>query len=548
MAVRFAILILIFTTLYGMVVFHLYDLQLQNGKYYSAKAETQLKAAGFFEPIRGNIYFSDKKNDSVPAAINKDFPFVFAVPKELEGVEAAAKTLASIVGKPVDFLKKILGKKNDPYEPLISKATIQQIEEINKAEIGGIYINRQPARFYPLGALGSQVLGFVSANENDVRLQGQYGVERFYNTELLGKEGVVQGDAAKSSEPGKDLKLTIDRNIQARGEEILSKVIKEYNAESGSFIVQEPKTGKILAMGGLPGFDPNNYGEADIKNFLNPNVQEVYEPGSIFKVITMASGLDSGAITSTSTYYDVGSVTFNGRTIKNWDLKSHGTVSMTGVIEQSINTGAVFAERKIGHEKFYGYLKKFGFGEISGIDLPGERVGSLKPLQGKSSIDINFATASFGQGISVTPIGLINAISVVANGGVLMRPYLNAAMESKVVRRVISPKAAEEAAKMMVSAVDKALIARVQGYNVAGKTGTALVPDFEKGGYTDQVINTYVGFAPLTDPRFVILIKLVKPEGAPLAGLTVVPSFRELAEFILGYYNVKPDGLSKINE
>ena len=296
-------------------------------------------------------------------------------------------------------------------------------------------------------------------------------------------------------------------------------------------------------MASAPNFDPNNYSEYSVENFLNPTVESVYEPGSIFKVITMSAGIDAGKITPETTYYDSGSVTLNGRTIKNWDNKAHGTQTMTQVIEQSLNTGAVFAQRQTGRGDFYKYVEQFGFKDLTLVGLPDEVSGNLINLE-KNIRDINFATASFGQGISVTPIELISAIGAIANDGVLMRPFLIEGTAPQVLRRVISQETADQVTAMMVSAVKNAQIAQIPNYKIAGKTGTAQVPDFVRGGYTHQVINTYVGFAPATDPKFIILVRLDKPEGAPLAGLTVVPAFRDLAHFILNYYNIPPDDLA----
>jgi len=340
--------------------------------------------------------------------------------------------------------------------------------------------------------------------------------------------------------------LTIDPNIQIEAERILDKLVSECKAKGGSVIVEDPKTGKILAMGGYPNFDPNDYGKFPIANFLNPTTQQIYEPGSVFKIITMATGIDSGKITPETKYYDTGSVTLNGRTIQNYDIKTHGPYgweTMTNVIEHSINTGAVFAQRQIGRDIFTKYLTSFGFGEKTGIDLPGELNGDLRRLSPKEK-DIAFATASYGQGVAVTPTELITAVAAIANGGNLTRPYLNSALEPKVIRRVIRESTAQQVTAMMVSAVDKAGVAKITGFTIAGKTGTAFVPDFKNGGYTDNVINTYVGFGPTSDPKFVALIKLNEPQGAPLAGLSVVPAFRELAQFILNYYGVAPDRIT----
>lgn len=258
----------------------------------------------------------------------------------------------------------------------------------------------------------------------------------------------------------------------------------------------------------------------------------------------MAAGLDAGKITPDTTYFDTGVLKVSGREIKNWDLRAHGKLTMTNVLEQSVNTGAAFAERQTGHVLFRSYLDKFGFSEKTGVDLPGELSGDIKRLK-PGAPEVAFATASFGQGVAITQLEMINAFSAIANGGRLMRPYINSAIKPMEIRRVISASSAKSVTNMMVSAVDKAGVGHIKGYSLAGKTGTAQVPDFKKGGYVpNEVIDTYIGFGPTTDPKFVILIKLDEPEGAPLAGATVVPAFRELAQFILNYYNLPPDRIN----
>ncbi|MBI5079222.1 hypothetical protein HZB06_00905, partial [Candidatus Wolfebacteria bacterium] len=239
---------------------------------------------------------------------------------------------------------------------------------------------------------------------------------------------------------------------------------------------------------------------------------------------------------------DTGSVTLNGRTIQNWWKKIYGKATMTDVIENSINTGSVFAERETGHKIFYDYLINFGFNDLTGIGLPGEVKGDIRNL--KNGRDINYATASFGQGISMTAVGLINAFSAIANNGVLMKPLI-LADEKPEVRRVVSPKTAEQLTKMMVSAVNKNKAADIAGYSIAGKTGTAYIPDFKNGGYSDKVINTFTGFIPAESGRKIaVLIKLDEPVGIPFATETVAPAFRELAQFIINYYNIPPDNLA----
>ena len=295
-------------------------------------------------------------------------------------------------------------------------------------------------------------------------------------------------------------------------------------------------------MANLPAFDPNTYGSYPISSFLNQSVQSVYEPGSVFKIITMSAGFDSGKLTPETTYEDPGYVILNGKKLQNWDLKAHGLQTMRQVIEKSLNTGTVFAERRIGHDTFRDYVRAFGFGEKTGIRLPGEVDGSLHNISKRE--DVNYATASYGQGISVTPIQMISAASAIANKGLLMRPLIRADEAQEVIRRVMSEETAREMTGVLVGSVDVNVLAHIPQYEVAGKTGTAFVPDFTRGGYTDQVINTFIGYAPASDPKFTILIKLVKPKNAPLAGQTVVPAFKKLTEYLLNYYQIAPDRIA----
>lgn len=543
MAFRFSFIILLWSVLYGALGIQLYTLQIKKGGAYLKQAQSQTIAAGLLIAPRGSIYITDKNKSLIPAAITKEFPAIFAIPKQVANARETATALTAITGLSFDDLYKRLNKPNDPYEPLVEKATDDQVRKIQELNAKGIMVDNVEHRFYPLGSAASQVLGF-SAFDDSGQTVGKYGIELFYNNVLSGQNGSVEKETVVNSKPGKNVVLNIDYNIQSRAEAILGELIKNWGAAQGAVIVQDPKTGKILAMAGMPDFDPNDFGKSNLRNFLNSTVQAIYEPGSIFKVITMAAGIDSGAITPETTYIDTGSLILNGKTIKNWDLKAYGNTTMTGVLEHSLNTGAAFAERKTGHNVFRRYVEQFGFTAPTGIKLPGELKGSIAPLI-KDPRDINFATASFGQGISLTPIELINSISAIANGGVLMRPLVTADENPEVVRRVISESTAKKVTAMMVSAVDKAEVAKISGYSTAGKTGTAQIPDFKKGGYTKEVINTYVGFAPASNPRFTILIKLDKPKGAPLAGQTVVPAFRDLAEFLLNYYSVPPDRIEK---
>lgn len=545
MGLRIPALIFGAVALYSALTLNLYNLQIRKGDYYSARAASLFNSSGALASERGIIFFTDKSGSQVPVAINRDYPTIYADTREVEDARETLNRLAEVVKVPKGQLEKIFSKTNDPYEPIVRKAGESEITALKKDPIPGVNVDLESLRYYPFGKMAAHLLGYVSLDKSDA--DGVYGLEQHYNKTLKGAAGKIEDEGFVAPVHGADLHLTIDRNIQSQAEEIIKKVISDYRAESGSVIVQDPKTGAILAMASFPDFDPNSYKDYQIRNFLNPVTQSVYEPGSVFKIMTMAAGIDAGKITPDTVFHDTGSLTLNGRTIKNWDLKAHGRVTMTNIIEKSLNTGTAFAEKTMGHAVFTDYLTRFGFRETTGIDLPGEVKGSLGTLAGKNARDINFATASFGQGISVTPIQLLRAVSAIANGGMMMKPYVNADSKPARVGRVISEETSRKVVDMMVSSVNKNEIARINGYTVAGKTGTAQIPDFGHNGYTDDVINTYVGFAPAYDPKFAILVKLNKPAGAPLAGLTVVPAFRELAQFILNYYHVPPDNVKNGN-
>jgi cell division protein FtsI/penicillin-binding protein 2 len=314
----------------------------------------------------------------------------------------------------------------------------------------------------------------------------------------------------------------------------------------------EPHTGAILAMCGYPDFDPNKYNEEkDYRIFLNPVTQLPYEPGSVFKPITMAIGLELGLITPETTYQDKGQVKIGSYTLKNFDGKAHGINTMTQVLEQSLNTGAIFVAQKIGPQRFYDFVKKFGFGAKTGIELEGEAEGDISSLEKMK--DIYLATASYGQGLTVTPLQLAQAFSVLANGGKLVKPHLvseiikpsqeRIKITPQIIRQVISNKTATTISAMLVSVVEKGHGKRagVPGYYVAGKTGTAQVVSATGRGYDpSRHIGSFVGFAPIDDPKFVMAIRIDDPKDVMWAESSAAPLFGEISQFLLNYFEVKP--------
>ncbi|MEK7506522.1 MAG: penicillin-binding protein 2 [Patescibacteria group bacterium] len=393
-------------------------------------------------------------------------------------------------------------------------------------------------RLYPLNTSAAQVLGFVGFS--GAKRAGQYGVEAYYNETLTA---------------GGDLVLTLDKNIQDFAETKLEQVLKKWSAPAGTIVIQDPKTGAILAMASSPSYDPNNYGSYKLQNFINPASQEVYEPGSSFKPITLAAALDSGAVTPETKYIDSGTVEIASYTIKNFDEQSHGVQTMRQVLERSLNTGAIFAEQKTGDDNFLNYVVNFGFGQKTGVDLAGETSGNITNLY--TGRKINFLTASFGQGIAVTPIQLISAYSVIANNGKLLRPYLvreivnqdgsKQVAKPKILGSPISEKTARDLQSMLIDVVDKGFDkARIKGYAVAGKTGTAQIPNStatsagEIGYLSNQFIHNFVGFAPADNPRFTVLIKMDRPQGIKFAADSLSPVFGEIARYLIRYFNIPP--------
>ena len=350
--------------------------------------------------------------------------------------------------------------------------------------------------------------------------------------------------------------MTIDRTIQFAACSKLKESAERHGADSGTVIIMRPQTGEILAMCSYPSYDPNNYREVENSEvYNNQAIFGQYEPGSVFKTITMAAALDTGAITPKTIYEDKGSVMIEGwrKPIKNSDFSTHGAwgwVDMNSVLENSLNTGVIFAMEKVGDKRFTQYVRDFGFGEKEGIELETEASGNISNLLRKIIRPVDAAVASFGQGITVTPLQMINSYAAIANGGKLMKPYLVAEMISsdgtkyttqpRELKRVISEKTALLLSGMLVNVVDggHAKHAGVDGYYVAGKTGTAQVADRVNKGYGEKTIHTFVGFSPAEEPEFVMLVRLDDPKDVYYSASSAAPLFGDIAEFILNYLQI----------
>ncbi len=548
----------------AVVIFvRLYVLQVRSHSKYLHIAENQHKILEELIPERGEIFLNEEK-ELYPVAVNKKMQMVYAVPKEIVNKEEAAGKVSEILSLDKTMVEEKISDSEDMFEILKHKLTDEEVERIKEAKTAGIYLMPESFRFYPGGELASQVVGFVGSDGETFR--GRYGLEAYFEEELKGEEGSLSQErdtrgrwisiADREMQParnGDNLILTINHTAQYEVEKILRETIESYKADSGTIIVMEVKTGKILAMASFPAFNPNNYGSTeDISLFVNPAVSAAYECGSAFKPITAAGGIDDGKIEPDTEYVDTGSVREAGYTIKNSEEKVYGRRTMTEVLEDSINTGAIFIQKQVGNKKFADYVRAFGFGEKTEIELPGESAGNIKNLD-ELKRDIHFYTASFGQGIAVTPLQLVSAYAAIGNGGKLMKPRIveriihsdGAAEEiqPQEMRQVISKESAEKVARMLLSVVENGhgKRAAVPGYLVGGKTGTAQVSKVGEKGYEEGLtIGTFAGFAPIGDPQFAALVKINNPKGVQWAESTAAPAFGKIMEFLLKYYGVKP--------
>ncbi len=540
-------LIGVFLSLFFILGANLYKIQISQGDVYFKKAFAQFKGLKNSLAKRGEIYFTDKNDNLIPAAVNKPYKYIYAVPSEIADAQETAEILSDTLSLDKNKIANKLIKKNDLYEEIAFKVSDYEGEKVQNLNLPGVYIDSREARYYPYEKLAAHVIGFVGPSGEDDEVKGRYGIESLFNDDLNGESGVSQDNVLLPGKSGEDIVLNIDRNIQSKVEEVLEKVVVDKKATSGSVIVQDPKTGRILALANYPSFDPNSYSKYPLANFINPAIQLLYEPGSVMKPITMFAGIEEKKITPESTFFDKGFLLLNKKKITNFNQTAYGKVSMTEVIGHSINTGAAYVASLLGKDLFKKFINDFGFGEKTRISLPGEIRGNLKSLDGDDVPEINVATASFGQGVAVTPIEMISAFSAIANGGNLMRPLIFKSEKPEVVRRVASSETSAKVRDMMIQAVINGKYAEIPKYNVAGKTGTAQISKLKSSGYEENAyIHTFIGFAPALDPKLTVLVKIDRPEIGPLAGVTVVPAFRDIMGYLLEYFNVPPDNLSDI--
>ncbi len=420
-------------------------------------------------------------------------------------------------------------------------------------------------RFYPGGSLAAHALGFVAYNNDDVR-KGRYGLERYYDQTLtragdaLYKNffvelfGVARAVLTGESQTG-DIITTIEPSVQTELERTLFAYAKDWSPKLSGGIIMDPRTGEILAMAVFPTFDLNEFNkEKNVATFGNPLIEDVYEMGSIMKPLTVAAGLDSGAIVPSTTYNDTGKITVDGKPISNFDGVARGVVPIQEILSQSLNLGASFVATKMGSSTMREYfLERYKFGRETGIDLPGEAHGLVDNLQSPRRVEYN--TASFGQGIAITPVATVRALASIANGGKLVTPHLvrSVQYETGITRalswqsdtQILKPQTALEVSRMLTKVVDEALVQgklKLEHYSVAAKTGTAQIANPAGGGYyQDRFLHSFFGYFPSYDAKFIVFLFALEPHGASYASQTLADPFHTLTQFLINYYSVPPD-------
>ena len=549
-----------------LLVAKLYSLQIVSGDDFRLRAERQYLAPNESVWNRGTIFFQNKDQSTVGAATLKIGFTVGINPKALENPEKAFEKINALL--PIDeknFLARA-SQKETLYVIIAKKVDESTAAKIKALKITGVIVSKDRYRFYPLHSLAASTLGLVGY-KGDV-LAGRYGLESYYDDVLSRNDNDLYSNFfaeifsnIKKSVDSKakfegDIITSIEPTVEEFLEKELTAIQEKWNSKSVGGIIMNPKTGEIFAMGNYPTFDPNYLqNETDPAVFSNPIVENVYEMGSIIKPLTMAAGIDSGAVTPETTYVDNGSLTLNGSKISNFDGKGRGQVDMQVVLNDSLNTGAAFVESKMGNALFADYFRRFGLGEETGIDMPNETPGLIENL--KSPRDLEYATASFGQGIAMSPIITIRALAVLANGGYLITPHLVKKIDYKIGvskniseekgTQVLKPATSETISRMLVTVVDKALLGgsvKMPNYSVAAKTGTAQIAKTGGGGYySDKYLHSFFGYFPAYNPQFIVFLYTVEPKGVggDFASHTLTAPFINITKFLISYYKIPPD-------
>ncbi len=546
-----------------LLISRLYFLQIVEGDSYSNKADRQYSSTSKKIFDRGSIFFTNKDGSLVSAATLKS-GFIIAVnPEIIKNPEEVWAKVNEII--PIDkeeFIAKAT-KQKDPYEEIAVHVDEEIGKKISDMKIPGLQAYKERWRFYPGGQTASQVVGIMGYKGDEYA--GRYGLERQFDSNLYRGDGAytnffaqifsnIKNVATEKEGLEADIVTTIEPTVQSFLQNVIASTTEKWSSDLTGGIIMDPITGEIYAMAVYPTFDLNNSSEEKNSSvFANPIVENIYEMGSIIKILTMSAGIDAGVVNAGTTYYDKGFTIINGKKISNFDGKERGVVNMQDVLSQSLNVGTAYVQSLLGNQRFAKYMTDFGLDNKTGIELPNEARNLVTSLKSKSDVDL--ASASFGQSLALTPISTISALSVVANGGYTVKPHLVKSIKYKVGiskdteiplgNRIIKRETSEEISRMMAYSFDNILLngeLKMDRHTISVKTGTAQVAKPNGGGYyEDRVLHSFVGHFPSYNPKFIILLYTVNPKGIRFGSETLSRPFGSLAEFLINYYEVPPD-------
>lgn len=551
----------------ALIILRLYYLQVVHAEYYADKAERQYVHTKSDLYSRGSIYFSTRDGEQLSAAAVQAGYLLAANPTHITDPKAFCDQVKSYILIEESLCIERASLEKRTYVELAEKLTNEQAAELEAKHVEGALLYKNQWRYYPGGSVAARSIGFVGFTDKDgSELRGKFGLERSYDDVLFKKREVLSvnffaelfsnvDEVIRDKEETKrgDVITTLEPAVSRLLDSVLQETNDFYKSKMTGAIVMDPKTGAIYAMNVVPSFDLNSRDKATIEEFRNPLVEDVYEMGSIIKPLTVAAGIDSGAVSRSTTYFDPGCIDLNTYTICNFDKKGRGTVDMQQVLNQSLNTGVSYIVSKMGKEHFRDYFYAYGINTETGVDLPSE--GSPLADNLTSPRDVEYATASFGQGIALTPIATIRALATLANGGTLVTPHLAKQIryedgtvkdiEYPEGKRVLKPETSEEISRMLSIVVDDALrggSVSLPHHSIGAKTGTAQIADPNGGGYyEDKYLHSFFGYFPVYDPQFIIFMYTVEPQGVRYASETLTDPFMQVARFLINYYSIPPD-------
>lgn len=551
---RLTFLFILFIIFYFLLIYRLYNIQVIQSNKFEEIAQQEHLTSFSIEGERGNIYDRNLKK----LVVNVNVQSLFAIPPKIENPREAALKISLILNLET---KEVLDKLNQkrPFVWIKRKLNETEVEEIKKLNLEGLDFLKESKRFYPKKYLASNLMGFVGIDN-----QGLEGLELFFDQELKGLPGLVvlERDASGGKIPlsikelnthrdGNSIVLTIDEVIQYITEEALDKAFQKYKAKAGVAIVVEPKTGEVLAIAVRPSYDPNYFNKYALDLWRNLAITNTYEPGSTFKIVTIATALEEGVVKLDDQFYCKGWTNYNGHIFH--DIHQHGSQNLTDIVKNSCNVGVIQVGTRLEQKVFEKSIRRFGFGTLTEINLPGEVNGLIRSSKDWSKISL--ASISIGQEISITPIQLIMAISAIANRGTLMKPLIVKEIldsnqnsvkvfKPKPVRQVVSVETALTMTKILEQVVidGTGMEAKLDEYQVAGKTGTGQIFDFATGKYSNSAYTSlFVGYVPAENPKISILILLDQPKGSYYGGTVAAPVFKEIASKVLPYLSIPPN-------